>query len=179
MTPGTVHHIADEELRAPASYLTVRCGDRVYDLYGWAAGKVVEPRIAHTRDEFFDGLLIDFRDRRVFVDAPEVRAIHPGVVVLTLTVADLTGAVRDPSTPAAWPDGPPHAPTRGTEGAAAADDAVALMAALSRMYVAGRLTLDDLERDVERVLAAETCAELDAIATELLPPPVSDPLYRP
>jgi hypothetical protein len=35
------------------------------------------------------------------------------------------------------------------------------------MYVAGRLSVSDLESDVERVLEARTCGELDAIAAEL------------
>jgi hypothetical protein len=41
------------------------------------------------------------------------------------------------------------------------------MAALSRMFVAGRLPLTTLERDVERALSARTSADLDAIAGEL------------
>ncbi|MEA2481123.1 MAG: hypothetical protein QOJ07_3045, partial [Thermoleophilaceae bacterium] len=97
MADGTARHLVDELLRDPASYLTVRRGDRVYDLYGWAAGRVVEPRIAATRDEFFDGLVIDFRGRRLFVDAPEVGAIRHGVVVLDLTVGDLARAASDPA----------------------------------------------------------------------------------
>src|SRR6476661_2842512 len=81
MREGTTSHIVDEELSDPASYLTVRRGDRVYDLYGWGAGRVDEPRITSTRDELFDGLVVDFRGRRLFVDAPEVKCIHDGVVV--------------------------------------------------------------------------------------------------
>src|SRR3954451_6480127 len=99
MAERTAPHIVDEDLRDPASYLTIRPGDRVYDLYGWAAGRVVEPRIAATRDELFDGVLIDFRRRRVFVDAPEVRAIHERVVVLGVTVADLVDVARDQAVP--------------------------------------------------------------------------------
>lgn len=167
MPDPTARHIADEELRTPGSYLTLRAGDRVYDLYGWAAGHVDEVRIAATRDEFFDGIVIEFRGRRLFVDSPEVRAIHPGVVVLALTVADLTRAARDPTTPACWPGGPRQVPPRAPDEAAGSDDAVELMASLSRMYVAGRLSVDDLERGVERVLGARTCGELDALACEL------------
>ena len=74
MADRTAHHIVDEDLGAPGSYLTIRRGDRVYDLYGWAAGHVIEPRIVASRDEFFDGVVIRFRGSRVFVDAPEVRA---------------------------------------------------------------------------------------------------------
>src|SRR3954447_7696667 len=159
MVEEAARHIVDEELHDPASYLTIRRGDRVYDLFGWAAGRVAECRIAATRDELFDGVVVDFRGRRVFVDAPEVRAIHDGVVVLGLTVADLTRA-GDRSA----------APRRPAE-AAARDDAVALMAALSRMYAADSISLATLERDIERVLEARTCADLDAIAGELLPVP--------
>jgi hypothetical protein len=57
--------------------------------------------------------------------------------------------------------------------AAAPDDAVALMGTLSRMYVADRLSLATLERNVERVLSASTCADLDAIADEVLAKPAS------
>ena len=117
-----------------------------------------EPRIVASRDEFFDGLVIDFRGHRVFVDAPEVRAIHPGVVVLGVTVADLAAAARAKAVPR----------RRGTD-AARHDDAVALMASISRMYVADRLSEADLERYTGRVLASGTCAELDGIAGEVLP----------
>ena len=158
MVERTAHHIVEERLRPPGSYRTVRPGDRVYDLYGWSVGSVVEPRIVATRDEFFDGVVIDFRGRQVFVDAPEVRAVHEGVVVLGVTIADLADATRGHAVPPARPAGAAHS-----------DDAVALMAAISRMYAADRLSLADLERDIERVLSARTCAEPDAIAAELLP----------
>jgi hypothetical protein len=173
MTDGTARHIVDEQLREPASYLTVRRGDRVYDLYGWAAGRVVEPRITAGRDELFDGLVIDFRGRRLFVDAPEVRAFHDGVVVLGLTVADLARAASDRTAPPCWPGGPCQAPARRLTDAAAPDDAVALMATLSRMYVADRLSLATLEGDVGRVLGARTCADLDTIAGQLLATPTT------
>jgi hypothetical protein len=173
MVEGTTHHVVDEDLRDPASYLTIRPGDRVYDLYGWAAGHVVEPRIAFTRDEFFDGVVVDFRGRRLFVDSPELRSIHDGVVVLGLTVADLNRVVRDPDAPPYWPGGPCQVPPRRESAATAPDDAVALMAAASRMYVADRLSLTALEGALERVLGARTCAELDAIAAELLGTPAA------
>jgi hypothetical protein len=125
------------------------------------------------RDELFDGLVIDFRGRRLFVDAPEVRAIHKGVVVLGLTVADLARAASDRTAPPCWPGGPCQAPARRPTEAAAPDDAVALMAALSRMYAADRMSLGTLERDLDRVLGARTCADLDAIAGELLATPTT------
>jgi hypothetical protein len=168
MAERTTDHIVDEELSDPASYLTVRRRDRVYDLYGWAAGQVVEPRIAATRDELFDGLVVDFRGRRLFVDAPEVRRIHQGVVLLGLTVADMSRAMRDRAAPPHWPGGPRQAPPRRATEAATPDDAVALMSALSRMYAAGRLSLAALERALERVLSASTCGHLDAVAGDLL-----------
>ncbi|MEA2448142.1 MAG: hypothetical protein QOG63_74 [Thermoleophilaceae bacterium] len=168
MADAPARHIVDEELREPASYLTIRRGDLVYDLYGWAAGRVAEVRIAATRDELFDGLVVDFRGRRLFVDAPEVHCIYEGVVVLGLTVADMSRAVRDRAAPPQWPRGPRRVPARQASEAAAPDDAVGLMGTLSRMYVAGRLSLAALERDVERVLGARNCGDLDAIAGELL-----------
>jgi hypothetical protein len=167
MADGTARHIVDEELTDPASYLTVRRGDRVYDLYGWAAGRVVEPRITAARDELFDGLVVDFRGRRVFVDAPEVTGIHEGVVVVGLTVADLARVASDRAAPPLWPGGPCQAPARRATEAAGPDDAVALMASLSRMYVADRLSLTALEGALERVLSARTCADLDAIGGEV------------
>src|SRR4051812_14838958 len=88
MGEHTTQHVAEEHLGEPASYLTIARGDCVYDLYGWSAGRVAEPRIVATRDECFDGLIVAFRGRRVFVDAPEVKAIYDGVVLLNLTVAD-------------------------------------------------------------------------------------------
>src|SRR3954464_11832569 len=103
MAEAPTRHIVDEELSDPASYLTVRRGDGVYDLYGWAAGQVVEARITSTRDELFDGLVIDFRGRHLFIDAPEVRSIHQGVALLRLTVADLVRTERDRTAPAQWP----------------------------------------------------------------------------
>jgi hypothetical protein len=166
-------HIVDAELGEPGSYLTVRRGDRVYDRYGWAAGRVVETRITPTRDELFDGLVVDLRGRRLFVDAPEVSGIYDGVVLLGLTVADMTRAACDPAARSQWPGGPPRVPARPADEAATQGDAVSLMAALSRMYVAGRLSVAALEGDVERVLAARTCAELDAIAAELIATPAS------
>ena len=174
MAQGTVRHIIDEHLSRPASYLTIRKGDRVYDLYGWAAGLVAEPRIAATRDELFDGLMVDFHGGRVFVDAPEIRAIFEGVVVLAVTVADLTRTASDPTGPRCWPGGPRQAAPRRASTSAAHADAVALIAAISRMYMSDGVSLQTLERDVGRVLAAGTGADLDAIAEELLPIPAGD-----
>jgi hypothetical protein len=129
MHDGKPHHVVEEQLGEPASYLTIRRGDRVYDLYGWAAGHVAELRIAATRDEFFDGLVVDFRGRSLFVDAPEVRSIHDGVVLLALTVGDLTRAASDPDAARCWPGGPRQVPPRRAAAAATAADA----SALSRM----------------------------------------------
>jgi hypothetical protein len=47
------------------------------------------------------------------------------------------------------------------------------MASLSRLYVADRLSLTALEHALERVLRARTCADLDAIAADLLATPTS------
>jgi hypothetical protein len=166
MAQATTCHIVDEELRDPASYLTIRRGDRVYDLYGWAAGHVSEARIAMTRDEFFDGIVVGFRDRRLFVDSPEIARIHDGLVLLALTAADMSRAVQD------------QAPPRRSSGPAGADDSVALVASLSRVYVADRLPLPAMERALEEVLAARTCAELDAIAADALGPVLRGPAAR-
>ena len=168
MTDATTRHIVDEQLNHPASYLTVSRGDRVYDLYGWSIGRVHEPRI--TADDLFDGIVIDFRGRRVFIDAPEVKAIHQQVVQLGITGADLARTAADGRAPRRWPGGPPYCAPRSAADPATHDDAVALMAALSRLYVAERVPLEGFERHVEAVLEARTCGDLDAVAAELLAP---------
>ena len=161
----------DEQLGGPRAYLTVRPHHPVYDLYRWLPGRVVEPRIAATRDELFDGLVVDFRGTQLFVDAPEVRAIHEGVVVLELTVADLAQATNDPGARPQWPGGPVNVRPRSTNASAAPDDEVALLGALSRMYAADAISLETLERETERVLRARAQSDLDAIAAEVLPVP--------
>src|SRR3954451_23846438 len=160
MGEQTIQHVAEEHLGEPASYLTIERGDRVYDLYGWQAGRVAEPRIVATRDEFFDGIVVAFRGKRVFVDAPEVRAIYDGVVLLSLTVGDIAKTPSNTTSAPSHPDEP-----------AEPDDAVALMGSVTRMYVADLLSERTLEHEVERVLRAPTRAELDAIAEELLASP--------
>ena len=165
MANGTPKHIVDERLNDPASYLTIARGDRVYDLYGWSVGRVLEPRI--TGDELFDGIVIEFRGRRVFVDAPEVQAIHEHVVQIAVTAADVAAVASNRRASPRWPGGPPYCEPRSAGDAAPHDDGVALMAALSHMYVADRLSLADFERDVERVLGARTCGDLDAVAAGL------------
>jgi hypothetical protein len=163
---GTPHHIVDEQLDDPASYLTIAGGDRVYDLYGWWIGRVVESRVT-PQEGLFDGIVIDFRGRHVFVDAPEVKTIHKRVVQLGVTGADLARVAADGRAARGWPGGPPCCAARSATDPAPHDDAVALMAALSRLYVADRLSLAGFERDLERVLGAHTCDDLDAVAAEL------------
>jgi hypothetical protein len=166
MGSTTARHLADETLTSPASYLTVARGDRVFDLFGWAAGRVIEVRV--TGDKLFDGLVIEFRDTRLFVDAPEVREIYEGVVHLGVTTADLARAANRRWSLRAWPRGPRQPAPRDAAAPADHDDAVALIASLSRCYVDDRLELPDLECNVERVLLAGTCGDLDAIAREPL-----------
>ena len=168
MTDATTRHLVDEQLDDPASYLTVSRGDRVYDLYGWSIGRVAEPRI--TDDDLFDGIVVDFRGERVFIDAPEVKAIHQQVVQLGVTGADLARHATDGRAPRTWPGGPPSCAPRSDADPATHDDALALMAALSRLYVADRLSIDGFERQLEAVLGARTCGDLDAVAAELLAP---------
>ena len=162
---ATARHIVDEPLDDPASYLTVARGDRVYDLYGWPVGRVIESRV--TDDGLFDGVVIDFRGRRVFVDAPEVKAIHQRLIQLGITAADVAQVASNRRASPRWPGGPPYCAPRDAAEPAAHDDAVALMGSLSRLYVADRLSLTDFEGDVERVLAARSCGDLDAVAAQL------------
>lgn len=169
MANGTPRHIVDEQLDDPASYLTVARGDRVYDLYGWSIGRIVEPRVT-PEEGLFDGIVIDFRGQHVFIDAPEVKTIHQQVVQLGVTGADVARVAADSRAPRCWPGGPPYCAARSAADPAQHDDAVALMASLSRLYVADRLSLDGFERDIERVLGARSCGDLDAVAAELLAP---------
>jgi hypothetical protein len=168
MAHKTARHIVDEQLSDPASYMTLARGDRVYDLYGWSAGWVVEPRI--TEDELFDGVVVDFRGCHVFVDAPEVKAIHERVIQLEVTTADVARIAADGHAVRGWPGGPPRCTARSAGAPAAHDDAVALMAALSRLYISDRLSLPGFERDIDRVLRARTCADLDTVAAEAFAP---------
>lgn len=146
-------HIVDERLDDPASYLTVVPGDRVYDLYGWAVGRVVEPRLT-PEDEQFDGIVVDFRGRHVFVDAPEVRAIHRGVVQLGTTTADVAQVPFDRSAPSQWPNGPPSCTARDAAAPASHDDAVALR--IQRSQPA------PMARTAEAPIAAKVCARTAA-----------------
>src|SRR5204862_351460 len=75
-------HMVDEDLQSPASYLTVRPGDRVYDLYGWAAGHVDEPRIVPSRDEFFDGLVVEGDEARDPLALGQRRPVRPREVLV-------------------------------------------------------------------------------------------------
>jgi hypothetical protein len=160
--------MTDDQLHAPDTRLTMRPGDRVHDLHGWPAGRVVEPRAVATRDEFFDGVLIDFRGKLLLVDAPDIRSVQPDAVVLRLTLTDLERAVSDRNASVLWPGGPLKAQARRPSEAPVPDDTVGLMAAVSRLHVAGRMSVASLERNLERVLRARTRADLDAIAAELL-----------
>jgi hypothetical protein len=169
MADATPRHIVDEELDQPASYLTVTRGDRVYDLFGWSVGHVIEPRVA-PEEGLFDGLVIAFRGRDVFVDAPEVKAIYQHVIQLAVSGADLARVAADRSAPRCWPGGPPCCAARDAAGVQMHDDAVALMGSLSRLYVADRLSLGGFEREVERVLAARSSGDLDAVAAGLFVP---------
>ena len=157
MDERTAPHLAEETAAGPASFLTCARGDRVYDLYGWGAGRVRESLA--TGDDQFDGLRLDFRGERLFVDAPEVEHIYSDVVQLGVTNADLARATaagadqpgpRDPAAPAAH------------------DDAVALTASLSRFFMVDVLSLEEFERAVDRVLRARAAGDLDAIAADVV-----------
>jgi hypothetical protein len=160
-------HLADQTLSGPASYMTLSRGDRVFDLFGWLAGEVVDARV--TDDEQFDGVVVESRGKRLFVDAPEVGAIYDGLVQIALTNADLARAAAARRTPRSWPRGPRQAPPRVAGDPASHDDAVALVAALTRVYVEHEdFTLADFEEAVGRVLSARTCGDLDSVAEGLL-----------
>jgi hypothetical protein len=94
------------DLGAPISYLVLEPGVLVYSSDGQELG-TVRHVLAVEDDDIFDGLLVTTRDgRQVFVDAPQVDAIHERGVVLSLD-AEAARRLPEPSAnPAAVDAGP-------------------------------------------------------------------------
>jgi hypothetical protein len=69
----------------PISYQALRRGTRVHASDGTEVGKVLRV-LDNAREHIFDGIVIDTRKGRRFVDAPEVAAIAERAVTLALSV---------------------------------------------------------------------------------------------
>ena len=104
----------------------------------------------------FDGIIVRTRAGRRFVDAPEVRRISRGVVVLGITTAD----VENPPPGARRVEGAPMARHDRTDATEADRDQV--VDSLKRAFVEDRLDSEQLGDRVAIAHQAETLDELDA-----------------
>ena len=134
----------------PVSFFTLERGTPVVDRFGQPVGEVHEVLIAF--GEYFDGVVVATPHGRRFVDAPEVgRIAHDGVHLRTPAhdLGEGTGADAER--------------TLATDS-----DRDAAIAGLSAAYRRDRLTIDELERRVDRAHRAVELAELDALVADLL-----------
>jgi len=149
---------ADEQ---PTSFLTLEPGTLVVDRFARKVGDV--DRVMLLQGSGFDGIIVRTRAGRRFVDAPEVRRISRGAVVLGITAAD----VEHPPPDGQRVYGLPQARYDTTELTEAhRDDAIG---ALKHAYVREELTIDELGARVGVAHLAETLDELDAALTDLSP----------
>jgi hypothetical protein len=143
----------------PASFYTLARDTPVTDRFGQPVGTVKKVLIAY---DHFDGVIVatDAGDR--FVDAPEVRHIGEDEVELAVALSD----VLQPG-----PKGPPGPPDvhgiRRDRLAATDDDRTVAVTQLKIAFVEDRLTVDELERRVERVHNATQLRELDDVLANL------------
>jgi hypothetical protein len=71
----------------PMSFLTLDPGTSVVDRFGRPVGEV--QRVLLHEDGAFDGIIVRTPAGRRFVDAPEVRRISRGAVMLGITVVEV------------------------------------------------------------------------------------------
>jgi hypothetical protein len=77
--------VSDAHADGPAiSYLMLRRGTRVRDSEGAEVGRVLRVQ-NNAREHIFDGILVETRHGRRFVDAPEVAHIAERAVALSIT----------------------------------------------------------------------------------------------
>jgi len=144
----------------PVSYLTLERGTPVSDRFGQPVGKV--KRVLLAEGSHFDGVIVSTRAGDRFVDAPEVRRITEGEVELTVALSD----VEHPG-----PKGPPGPP--GVHGirrdrlAATADDRAVAVTQLKIAFVEDRVSVEELERRVDRAHRATQLRELDGLLADL------------
>jgi sporulation protein YlmC with PRC-barrel domain len=80
----------DDDEGDPIGYKVLPRGTPVVTSDGVEIGKV-QRVLDNAREHIFDGLVVKTRDRRVFVDAPEVRRIAERRVTLTIDAAEAAG----------------------------------------------------------------------------------------
>jgi hypothetical protein len=140
-------------LSEPASYLTIERGTPVVDRFGAPVGHV--ERVLTLTGSYFDGLLVDTRAGRRFVDAPEVHRITTEAVELSITCEDCEAPGLTTV------DGVPEARWDRTQ----LDDLDVreTIDALKRAYVDDRLTADELGDRFEAAYEATTLDELQSL----------------
>ena len=144
----------------PASFYTLEPGAPVSDRFGQPVGLVRRVLIA---GDYFDGVVVETQEGDRFVDAPEVRRITVEDVELSVALSD----VLHPG-----PKGPPgpvdvHTIRRDRIEATDEDLTVAVTQ-LKIAFVEDRISVEELERRVERVHHATLLGELDALVADLL-----------
>ncbi len=78
------------------SYLALRRGTRVRDNDGVEVGRVRRVQ-NNDREHIFDGIVVETRQGRRFVDAPEVAHIAEHAVTLSVTAAEVLASSPPPS----------------------------------------------------------------------------------
>lgn len=144
----------------PLSFLSLTRGTRVVDRFGREVGSV--HRVLTHGDGSFDGIVVQTRAGKRFVDAPEVRRISSGAVNLGSTADEVqqvgAGARGRGRVPAASYD----------QGALTEADRDAAIEALKRAYVREEIAIDELAGRVATAHIAENLDELDAALSGLL-----------
>ncbi len=143
--------------REPESFVSLKSGTSVVDRFGRSVGKV--HRVLMHGDGSFDGIVVQTRAGRRFVDAPEVRRISRGVVNLGSTADEVwkgggRGRGRVP--------GASYGRHKLTEA-----DRDAAIEALKRAYVCDDIAIDELAGRVATAHIAESLVELDAALSGL------------
>jgi hypothetical protein len=78
------------------SYLALRRGTHVRGSDGVEVGRVRRVQ-NNAREHIFDGIVVETRQGRRFVDAPEVARIAERAVTLAITAAEVLGSSPPPS----------------------------------------------------------------------------------
>lgn len=138
--------------RDPVSFRTLAEGTPVVDRCGRPVGEVY--RVLMHGDGSFDGIVVETRVGRRFVDAPEVRRLSRGVVNLGSTADEVeeVGVGGRGRVPAAG-----YGRSVLTE-----EDRDAAVEALKRAYLRDEIAIDELAGRVATAHIAETLDELDA-----------------
>ena len=92
-----IHVVSDEHEDGPAiSYLALRRGTRVRGSDGAEVGRVRRVQ-DNAREHIFDGIVVETKAGRRFVDAPEVAHVAEHAVTLTVTAAEVLASPTPPS----------------------------------------------------------------------------------